>query len=112
MDLRDATLMLLIESQGHPELAGRAQSAYNALADGADIPWAVLSDLIGEASGKAVLRTLHRKYSATEFEAIVGPILREIDRQKPVPPRRRPAPDRDVPDPLTAADWPGARQAS
>jgi hypothetical protein len=111
MDLRDATLMLLIESQGHPELAGRAQSAYNALAGGADIPWAVLSDLIGEASGKAVLRTLHRKYSATEFEAIVGPILREIDRQKPVPPRR-PGPDRDAPDPLTAADWPASRRAS
>jgi hypothetical protein len=111
MDLRDATLMLLIESQGHPELAGRAQSAYDALASGADIPWAVLSDLIGEASGKAVLRTLHRKYSATEFEAIMGPILREIDRQKPVPPRR-PGPDRDAPDPLTAADWPASRRAS
>ena len=50
-----------------------------------------------------MLRTLHRKYSATEFEAIVGPILREIDRQKPVPPRPEPDPEQD---PLLATAWP------
>jgi hypothetical protein len=48
---------------------------------------------------------IRHKHGAIAHEAIFGPILREIDRQKPVPPRR-PASDRqDCPDPLTAASW-------
>ena len=105
MDLKDAMLMLLIESRGHPELASLAQSAYDTLSAGRDVPYAVLDDLIGEASGKAVLRGLHQKYSATAYEALLTPILREIDRQKPVPPRRQGSGLRTT-DPLTAADWP------
>jgi len=101
MDLRDATLLLAAESAAHPALASAAQSAYDALAGGQQVPFQTLSELIGEASGQGVLRDLRRKYSATAFEAIVFPVCREIDRQKPVPPRRR-APG---PDPLTDPDW-------
>jgi hypothetical protein len=101
MDLKDATLMLLAESAAYPALAGAAQTAYDALATGQQVPYQALSELIGDASGKGVLRELRHRYSATAFEAIVFPICREIDRQKPVPPRRRPA----GPDPLTDPDW-------
>jgi hypothetical protein len=106
MDIKDATLMLLIESQEHPGLAGLAQSAYDTLCDGHDVPYTVLDDLIGEASGKAVLRGLHQKYSATAYEAMLTPILREIDRQKPVPPRRPQGSGLRATDPLAAPDWP------
>ena len=91
MDLKDATLLLAAESAAHPALASAAHSAYDALASGQQVPFQTLSELLGEASGKGVLRDLRRKYSATAFEAIVFPICREIDRQKPVPPRGRPA---------------------
>ena len=101
MDLKDATLLLAAESAAHPALASAAQTAYNALASGQQVPFQTLSELIGEASGKGVLRDLRRKYSETAFEAIVFPICREIDRQKPVPPRRRAA----GPDPLMDRDW-------
>lgn len=101
MDLKDATLLLAAESATHPALASTAQSAYDALASGQQVPFQALSELIGEASGKGVLRDLRHKYSATAFEAIVFPICREIDRQKPVPARRRAA----GPDPLTDPDW-------
>lgn len=101
MDLKDATLMLLSESAAYPALAGAAESAYDALASGQQVPYQTLSELLGDASGKGVLRDLRHKYSATAFEAIVFPICREIDRQKPVPPRRRAA----GPDPLTDPDW-------
>jgi hypothetical protein len=101
MDLKDATLLLAAESAAHPALASAAQSAYDALASGQPVPFRTLSELIGEASGKGVLRDLRRKYSETAFEAIVFPICREIDRQKPVRSRGRPA----GPDPLTGPGW-------
>ena len=44
----------------------------------------VLSELIGEASGKGVLRIMHAKYSPEAYEAIIGPILREIGRRAPI----------------------------
>jgi hypothetical protein len=101
MDLKDATLLLAAESAAYPALASAAQSAYDALASGQQVPFQTLSELIGEVSGKGVLRDLRGKYSMTAFEAIVFPICREIDRQKPVPPRRRAA----GPDLLTDPDW-------
>ena len=58
--------------------------------------------MIGEASGKGVLRVLHRKYSPTAYDALLMPILREIDRQRPVPPRPRPDP---ATDPLTTSNF-------
>jgi hypothetical protein len=62
----------------------------------------VLSDIIGKASEKGLLRAMHRAYSATAYDAILMPILTdEVDRQKPVPPRRRAASE-DTVDPLTA----------
>ena len=97
--------MILTESAGHPGLAELAQSAYDQLIADGEIDYHVLSDMIGEASGKGVLRAINRKYGATANEAIFAPILREIDRQKPVPPRRTSPAREDRPDPLTAAAW-------
>ena len=99
MDLKDATLMIVAESADHPRLAGLARSAYDQLVAGEDVDWRVLDDIVAEASGKGVLREIRHKHGAIAHEAIFGPILREIDRQKPVPPRDR----QDRTDPLTAA---------
>jgi len=61
--------------------------------------------MVAEASGKGVLQAIRQKHGAIAHEAIFGPVLREIGRQKPVSPCR-PAPGRqDGPDPLTAASW-------
>jgi hypothetical protein len=105
MDLKDATLVISGESAAYPGLARLAQSAYEQLTRDGQVDYRVLSDLVGEASGKGVLRAIHQKYGATAGDAVFGPILREIDRQKPVPPRRTPPPDQASPDPLTAASW-------
>src|ERR1700722_17012006 len=99
MDLKDATLMLLRESAAHPAVESLAQSAYDLLARGEAVDYRLLDDLIGEASGKGVLRTLHARYSPVAYEAIIMPILAEIGRQKPVRPRRRPAGDAPAADP-------------
>ncbi|MGH3166643.1 MAG: hypothetical protein ACRDN0_12225 [Trebonia sp.] len=84
MNLRDATLMFLAESAGHPLVSGIAQSAYDRLAEGEEIDYRVLDDLVGEASGKGVLRAMRQKYSQTEFDAIISPVLTEIGRAKPI----------------------------
>ncbi len=105
MDLKDATLMILTESAAHPGLAKLAQSAYDQLTAGGEAHYSVLSDMVAEASGKGVLRVIRQKHGAIAHEAIFGPILREIDRQKPVPPRRPTSDRQDGPDPLTAAAW-------
>lgn len=103
MDLTDATFIVLSESAGHPAVASIAKSVYERLAHGEDVGYQLLDDLIGEASGKGVLRALHAKYSPVAYEAIMMPILAEIDRQKPVPPRSRPD---SASDPLLASTWP------
>ena len=102
MDLKDATLMILAESAGYPEVTRLAQTAYDALAEGDEVSHWMLSDMIGEASGKGVLRVVHQKYSPTAYDALLRPIFREIDRQRPVPPRPRPAPEED---PLTSSTF-------
>jgi hypothetical protein len=84
MDLRDATLMFLVESSAHPAVAEVAQSAYDRLVEGEDIDYRVLNDLIGEASGKGVLRAIRQKYGPAAFEAIVMPVLQEVGRQAPI----------------------------
>ena len=94
--------MILAESGDYPELARIAQSAYDELADGRPVHYSALSDMVDEASGKGVLRALHQKYSAVAYDAMLMPVLQEIGRQKPVPPRRRPVPSDSRPDPLTA----------
>lgn len=99
MDLRDATLMLATESAAHRELAEMAQSVYQDMADGRDVPYESLSEIIGKASEKGVLRAMHRKYSPAAYDAILMPILTEIDQRKPVPPYRWRSPGED---PLTA----------
>jgi hypothetical protein len=88
MDLKDAMLMILGESAAHPGLAELTRSACDQLDSHGQVDYHVLSDLIAEASGKGVLRGITRKYGPAARDAIFGPILREIDRQKPVPPRR------------------------
>jgi hypothetical protein len=84
MDLKDATLMILSESGAHPGLANLAQSAYDQLATDGQVDYRVLDEMIAEASGKGVLRAIHQKYGPVTRDAIFGPILHEIDRQKPV----------------------------
>jgi hypothetical protein len=101
MNIADATLIVLREATAYPEFAALTQSAYDELVDGNEVPYPVLSDIIGKASEKGVLRAIHRDYSATAFDAILMPILSEVDRQRPVPPRRRAASE-DTVDPLTA----------
>jgi hypothetical protein len=105
MDLKDATLMILSESAAHPAVVKLAQSAYDQLITDGGVDYHVLSDLIAEVSGKGVLRAIHRKYSPTAYEAMMMPILREIDRQKPAPPRRSAAAQPGSGDPLTASSW-------
>ena len=104
MDLKDATLMFLSESAAYPAVASIAQNAYDRLVEGDEIDYRVLSDLIGEASGKGVLRELHRKYSPEAFDAMIGPILREIGQRAPIQSTRPPVAPED--DPLTAPVWP------
>jgi hypothetical protein len=108
MDLKDATLMILNESAAHPSVAKIAQAAYDQLASGQEVDHRVLDDLVGEASGKGVLRAIRQKYGATAHEAIFAPILREIDREKPVPPRRRPAAYQDSAAPVASRRLPGS----
>ena len=103
MDLKDATLMFLSESAAYPAVASIARNAYDRLAEGEEIGYRMLDELIGEASGKGVLRELHRKYSPEAYEAMIGPILREIGRNKPIRSRRLPVVPED--DPLTAPVW-------
>jgi hypothetical protein len=106
MDLKDATLMMLTESAGHPAVATIAKSAYDTIVDGDVIDYRVLNDLIGEASGKGVLRALRQKYGPTAFDAIIMPICQEIGHQAPIKSSRQ-APEPGAPDdPLTAAVWP------
>jgi hypothetical protein len=105
MDLKDATLTILGESAAYPGLAELARSAYDQLARNGQVDYRVLDDLVAEASGKGVLRAIHRKYGPDGRDAVFGPILREIDRQKPVPPRRTGSARPGRPGPLPAASW-------
>jgi hypothetical protein len=84
MDLRDAILMFRAESAAHPVVAEIAQSAYDRLAAGEEIDYRVLNDLVGEASGKGVLRAMHAKYSPEAYHAIIMPVLQEIGRRAPI----------------------------
>jgi hypothetical protein len=86
MDLKDATLMFLAESADYPAVAEIAQSAYDRLIDGEDVDYGVLNDLIGEASGKGVLRAIRSKHGPAAFEAIIQPILQEVGRKAPIRP--------------------------
>jgi hypothetical protein len=105
MDLKDATLTIWGESAAHPGLAELAQSAFDQLTRDGWVDYRVLSDMVEEASGTGVLRSIHHKYGSTARDAIFGPILREIDRQKPVRSRNSTFTHQDGPDPLTADIW-------
>jgi hypothetical protein len=105
MDIKDATLMMLSESAGHPAVTSIAQSVYQRLANGEPVDYRLLDELIGQASGKGVLRALHAKYSPAAYEAIIGPILTEIGRQKPISVRLSRTVDPQA-DPLLASTWP------
>ncbi len=65
MDIQDAALMMLSESADQPAVASLAQSVYQRLVNREPVDYRLLDDLIGEASGKGVLRALHPKYSPT-----------------------------------------------
>jgi len=109
MDLKDATLVMMNESAGHPAVASLAESAYRRLANAEPVDYRLLDDLIGEASGKGVLRALHAKYGPVGQEAIIGPILTEIGRLKPVRSTKYSGPADPEADPLRASSWPRGR---
>jgi len=102
MDLKDATLMFLTESAAYPAVAELAQSAYDRLTEQGDIDYRVLDELVGEASGKGVLRAMRRTYGPVAFESIIGPVLQEIGRRKPIRSARYGYTWRPGEDPLTA----------
>jgi hypothetical protein len=102
VDLKDATLMFLAEAAGYPAVADLAQSAYDRLTDSADVDWRVLSDLVGEASGTGVLRSIRRTHGPAAFDAIVGPVLDEIGRRAPIRSDRYTYAWQPGDDPLTA----------
>jgi hypothetical protein len=106
MDFRDATLVMLSESADYPAVASIAQSVYERLVNEEPVDYRLLDDLVGEASGKGVLRALHAKYSPTAFEAIITPILTELGRQKPIRSRGGSEPVDPDTDPLLASTWP------
>ncbi len=106
MDLKDAALTVLSESADHPAVASIARSVYERLTNEEAVDYRLLNDLIGEASGKGVLRALHAKYSPTAFDAIIMPILTEIGRQVPIRSRGQWAPVDPEADPLLASTWP------
>jgi hypothetical protein len=106
MDLRDATLMMLHESADHPAVASLAQTVYDRLMNEEPVDYRLLDDLVGEASGKGVLRALHAKYSPVAYEAIISPILTELGRQKPIKSQRYAQDIDPETDPLLAATWP------
>jgi hypothetical protein len=89
--------------------ASLAQTAYNRPVNEEPVDYRLLDELIGEASGKGVLRALHAKYGPAGHEAIIGPILTEIGRQKPIRSRRYadagPETDPET-DSLLAGTWP------
>jgi hypothetical protein len=98
--------MFLNEADEYPAVAALAQSAYDQLAAGEEVDYQVLDDLIGEASGKGVLRAMNRKYSPTAFDAIISPVLNEIGRRKPIRSDRQPPEPGSADNPLTASAWP------
>lgn len=107
MDLRDATLMFACESAEYPAVAEIAQSAYDRLADGGDVDYRVLNELLGEASGKGVLRALRQKYSPTAFEAMIMPICKAVGARAPIRSDWQSSqPPGTEADPLTATVWP------
>ena len=106
MDIQDAALMMLSESAGQPAVASLAQSLYERLVNGDPVGYRLLDELIGEASGKGVLRALHAKYNLTAYEAIITPILAELGRQKPIMSQRYARPADPETDPLLASTWP------
>jgi hypothetical protein len=106
VELKDATLMLLSESDGHPVVASLAKSAYDRLARGEEVGYRLLDELIGEASGKGVLRAMHAKYSPAACDAIIGPILTEIGLRKPIRSQRLHRDTDPETDPLRASSWP------
>src|SRR6185437_1504005 len=106
MDLRDATLMMLHESADHPAVASLAETVYDRLMNEEPVDYRLLDELVGEASGKGVLRELHAKYSPVAYEAIIGPILTELGRQKPIKSPRFAQDIDPETDPLLATTWP------
>jgi hypothetical protein len=100
MNLQDAALVFLAESAEHSSVGTLARSAYERMLDGEPVDYRVLDELIGEASGKGVLRALKAKYGPVAFEAVIQPILQEIGRAKPIHssrPEWHPTPGEDPP---------------
>ncbi len=89
MNIQDATLLLASESAAHPDLHRLALAIHDDLVNDRYVAYTRLDDMIGEASGKGVLRAMHAKYSPVAFESVLGPILSEIGRHKPIRSQRQ-----------------------
>ena len=87
-------------------MASIAQSVYDRLVNDEPVDYRLLDELIGEASGKGVLRALHAKYHPTAYEAIIMPIMTELGRLKPIRSSRQSRPVDSETDPLLASTWP------
>jgi len=66
--------MITVESAAYPDLHTRVQATYDEMVRGQQVPHEVLSEILGEASGKGVLRAIQQKYSATAHEAMMMPL--------------------------------------
>jgi hypothetical protein len=91
MELKHAVRMILTESASHPGLLRMARSASDDYAAGREVHYTVLREMLYEASGKAVFGPIKRTYGERAFDEMVLVLGREIDRQAPVPARRRSA---------------------
>ena len=105
MDIKDATLMMMNESAGHPAVASLAQTAYQRLVNEEPVDYRLLTNLINEASGKGVLRAMHAKYDPVAYDAIIAPVLREVGRRKPIRSDRTPPEPGSADDPRTSPAW-------
>jgi hypothetical protein len=98
VNLQDATLVFRTESAEHPSVASIAQSIYDRLLEGEPVDYRSLDHLLGEASGKGVLRAIRAKYGPDGQEAILAPIMDVIACTKPIRSTRpdwTPAPGED-----------------
>jgi hypothetical protein len=84
VNLQDSCLVFLAASAAEPTVAALARSAREQAAETGTADWRLLDQLIGEASGKGILRALGAAHDPVAYNAILHPILAEIGASKPI----------------------------